>query len=655
MNRIQVQTASRIWTFDERKVLHVGSSPDADVKLDRPGISPLHAELRPTDAGWELHDCATESGTWVNNERVADTTLGPSTPVRFGGPADGVEAIINIGDPSATSAKEATPEGEGTDTDATWVYTEKSSARLPTGGILIRSRDGDKRFVPGSTVRIGRDAGLEVVADDQLVSRNHAMLEHRPDGWWYQDTSRSGSYIDGERITGKKIAEPTEVHLGHPTAGYTLSLVPMVDISAAQRSIAAKRRRTMAIRIASIVGVLVLVGAGATAAVLLSGRGQEQNTLSAAHLERAKRASVQIVATDADGTPLWKGSGTIISPNGLILTNAHVGHPSVLPPGNPDRGPDASVYLIALAKDDASPAVPKYRATPIVADGYLDIAVMKIIGKDDGSALPPAPLGLPEAVPIGDSNALHTGDRITALGYPALTASQGVVAGPLTITSGDVASFESDPDTNTDRFWIDSTERIGSGNSGGASIDNAGEVVGINSAVVAAESSGGNLGEFTSGSSLIRPVALAADVIRIARNGGDPNYVSPYLARLPHLEANASATSAGWTKTRSEDCNGTSTEQQPQTLQGVAPGDVVFANFQVAGIPNSTPFTIAFIADDKKTILFKSQSKWKLGPKQQCVDQDLKVIAGLTGAYAILIIGPQNEISVTNPVKFSGP
>jgi putative serine protease PepD len=575
--------------------------------------------------------------------------------VRFGAAEDGVEAVINIKEPSTAPPDGAASPTETTDADATWVYTDTSSAKLPSGGILIRTRDGDKRFDPGATVRIGRDAGLEVVADDQVASRNHAMLEHRPDGWWYQDTSRSGSYINGERITGKKVTEPTEVHLGHPTAGYKLSLVPMVAISEAQRSIAAKRRRTIAIRVAAIVGVLAVVAGGVTAAVLLSGRGgQEQNTSTAAHLDRAKRASVPIVAIDGDGTPLWKGSGTIISADGLILTNAHVGHPSALAQGNPDRGPDAAVYLIALAKDDASPAQPKYRATPIVSDGYLDIAVMKIIAKDDGGALPTGPLGLPEPVPIGDSNALRTGDRITALGYPALTANPGVVAGPLTITSGDVASFESDPDTHTDRFWIDSTERIGSGNSGGASINNAGELVGINSAVVTTDTAGGNLGEFTSGSSLIRPVALAADVIRIARSGGDPNYVSPYLAKLPHLDTNATATSAGWTKTRSNDCIGSSTEEQPQTLQEVAPGDEIFANFKVTGVPNSTPFTIAFI-DDKQTILFKAQAKWKLGPSPQCVDQNLKVVAGIGGAEAILIIGPQNEIKVTNPVKFGGP
>ena len=51
MYRIRFQTASRIWTFDEHRVVRVGSAPDSDIVLDEPGICPLHAELRPTDAG----------------------------------------------------------------------------------------------------------------------------------------------------------------------------------------------------------------------------------------------------------------------------------------------------------------------------------------------------------------------------------------------------------------------------------------------------------------------------------------------------------------------------------------------------------------------------------------------------------------------------
>lgn len=649
MYRIQVQTASRIWTFDEHRLLRIGSAPSSDIVLDGPGISALHAELRPTDTGWELHSTP-DSPTWVGDEPVDESPLGAVTEVRFGTQDDGVDAVIS-GEHSADATDDR--QNRASKPDTTWIYSGEPSTGRPGDGILVRSRAGDIRFDPATPVRIGRDGSLDVVADDPAVSRDHATLEHRPEGWWYVDHSRSGSYIGAQKIVERKVAEPITVHLGHPTAGYELQLVPTVDVAAAQKGIAAKRRRTIAIRAAVVVAVSVLVGAGIAAAALLSGRrGQDHAALGTAQLDRAKRASVQIVATQKDGTPVWKGSGTIIGSDGLILTNAHVGHPSVLPPGSADRQDNAAVYLIALSKDDASTAEPKYRASTIVSDGYLDIAVMKINANSDGSALKPGSLDLPPPVPIGDSNALHTGDHITALGYPALTGTPGVAAGPLTITSGDVASFTSDAAAHIDRFWLDSTERLGSGNSGGASINNAGEVIGIDSAVVTAETSHGQLGEFTSGSSLIRPIALASDVIRIARNGGDPSYVSPYLAKLPHLDPNATAASAGWTKTPSPDCSGSSTEERPQLLEGVKTGDVVFAYFKVSGVSDTTAFTAIFIDDEKQTIIFKAQSQWKSGSAAQCIPMILKVPPGLRTADAVLIIGPQNEIKVINPVKF---
>src|SRR5581483_3504127 len=310
MHRIRFQTATRIWTFDEHRLLRIGSASDSDIVLDAPGIAQLHAELRPAGAGWELHSSTSDSATWVDGEPIEHTTLGPSTEVCFGALDGGVDAVIAV-EETATTAGEA---GQTSDRNTTWVYSGESVAGQPGDGILVRSRAGDRRFDPASPVRIGRDASVDVVADDPAVSRNHAVLEHRPNGWWYVDQSRSGSYIDGQKIVEKKITEPTRVRLGHPTAGYDVELVPMVNIAVAQKAIAAKRRHTIAMRAAAIVGVLVLVAAGITAAILLSDRaGKEQQTaLTAAHLNRVKRASVQIVATQNDGTPLWKGSGTII-------------------------------------------------------------------------------------------------------------------------------------------------------------------------------------------------------------------------------------------------------------------------------------------------------------------------------------------------------
>ena len=108
-----------------------------------------------------------------------------------------------------------------------------------------------------------------------------------------------------------------------------------------------------------------------------------------------------------------------------------------------------------------------------------------------------------------------TGDRIVALGYPAIGNLSAQGDRPLTVTEGVVSTFQADPVIGTDRGSIDSDVRLGSGNSGGPSINEAGEIIGLNTRVITAASA--DAGSITQGSALIVPINLAADVLEIAR------------------------------------------------------------------------------------------------------------------------------------------
>jgi putative serine protease PepD len=651
-------------SFDEQRVLRIGRSRDNDIVLDSPSVSRRHGELRPTATGWDLDDIGSAGGTWVNNERVTHASLGATTTVRFGAESDGVEATITIALPQATADEppddprtELLPD-ENTvllsDQQRTYIHgSGQSPGDRAVDGLLIRTRDGDKRFDADKPVRIGRDAGSDVVADDDAVSRQHANVGRRSDGWWFVDHSNSGSFIDGERVKEKKITEQTVVQLGHPEAGYQITLVPVADVASAQKAIAGKRRRRTVMRWSAAAAVVAVVGGGVAATVLLRGGSTNENTLSSANLERAKRASVQIIAFGADGLPEWTGSGTVIGSDGLILTNAHVAKPTAkgLTGADVSTG-DPSFLEVAFAKDDNTPAVAKYRATPVVSDGYLDLAVIKIDANVDGTPLGSGKLALPEPVPIGDSNALQTGDHITALGYPGLT-NDFHLSGPLTVTSGDVSAFKRDYGTNTERFWIDTTERIAHGNSGGASINTAGEVIAVNTRFVKGQQ------EEPAASYLVKPIALAANVITIARNGGDPNYVSPYLDKVQHLPAAATATSNGWDKVGTQkgdpgDCGPARDPDQLNPLTGVRPGDVVHPKFLVTGVPDDTP-VLMIIVDPatKKIIGDPSQSVWIYGQAATCVAPGFQTLAGVNQVVAVLDIGYQDELKVTNAVDFS--
>jgi len=606
MYRVEFRSAGgNTRSFDEQRILRIGRARDNDIVLDSPSVSRRHGELRPTATGWDLVDIGSTGGTWVDDQRVSRVELGATTTVRFGTVGDGVSAFITVAMPHASF--DGPPDNEHTvllsDQQRTYIYgADPSQADHPVDGLLIRTRDGDKRFGADRPVRIGRDARSDVVADDAAVSRHHANIGRRSDGWWFVDHSNSGSFVDGERITEKKVTEETVVQLGHPQAGYQLTLVPVADVASAQKAIVGKRRRRSVARWGAAAAVVAVVAGGVTATVLLTGGRTHDNTLSAANLERAKRASVQIFAFDPNGLPEWTGSGTVIDSSGLILTNAHVAKPTakgLTGGGVPDHDP--SFLQVAFAKDDSTPAAAKYRATPVVSDGYLDLSVIKIDANADGTPLDGGKLPLPEPVPVGDSGALQTGDHITALGYPSLTGDDHI-GGPLTVTSGDVSAFKRDYGTNTDRFWIDTTERIAHGNSGGASINTAGELIAVNTQFRKGQE------DEPAASYLVRPIALAADVIKIAHDGGDPNYVSPYLAKIQHLPGEATATSAGWSKDGVEtgapgECGPSRDENDLNHLAGVQPGDTVHSRFLVTGVPDDTPFTVGFVEPNTKKIM----------------------------------------------------
>ncbi|MCG9065442.1 DegQ family serine endoprotease [Laribacter hongkongensis] len=147
------------------------------------------------------------------------------------------------------------------------------------------------------------------------------------------------------------------------------------------------------------------------------------------------------------------GSGFIISPDGYILTNAHV----------VARGDEITVKL-----NDKR----EYKARLIGADGRTDVALLKI----DAHNLP--------AVELGNPNTLRVGEWVLAIGSPFGFDN--------TVTSGIVsAKGRQLPDENYVPF-IQTDVAVNPGNSGGPLFDMDGKVVGINSQIYSR--SGGFMG-----------------------------------------------------------------------------------------------------------------------------------------------------------------
>jgi len=143
-------------------------------------------------------------------------------------------------------------------------------------------------------------------------------------------------------------------------------------------------------------------------------------------------------------------SGIIISKDGYIVTNNHVVE-------------DVDSYTVKVNNTDPQTGISEsetYDAELIGTDADTDLAVLKIKAS-----------GLPAAV-LGDSNQLHLGDDVIAIGNPLgleTSVSKGIVSG-LNRQISDSARGLSSIQTDTG---------INSGNSGGALFNMYGEVVGV--------------------------------------------------------------------------------------------------------------------------------------------------------------------------------
>ena len=149
------------------------------------------------------------------------------------------------------------------------------------------------------------------------------------------------------------------------------------------------------------------------------------------------------------------GSGVIVSRDGYILTNHHV-------VDNATR--------IDVEMSDRRVVEGKL----IGADPASDLAVIKI----EGTSLP--------VVPIGDSNVMRVGDLVLAVGNPlgvGQTVTMGIVSAKGRATGSGDGSYED---------FLQTDAPINQGNSGGALVNTAGELIGINSQILSP--SGGNIG-----------------------------------------------------------------------------------------------------------------------------------------------------------------
>ena len=145
------------------------------------------------------------------------------------------------------------------------------------------------------------------------------------------------------------------------------------------------------------------------------------------------------------------GSGFVIDEKGIVITNNHV-------------IANAEDILVRVGEKE-------YKAKVIGADPYMDIAVIKMETKDNF-----------KPVTFGDSSKARVGDWVVAIGNPFGLGG--------TVTSGIISARNRQIGLTRYEDFIQTDASINQGNSGGPLFNMKGEVIGINTAIIAPGQSG---------------------------------------------------------------------------------------------------------------------------------------------------------------------
>jgi len=189
-----------------------------------------------------------------------------------------------------------------------------------------------------------------------------------------------------------------------------------------------------------------------------------------------------------------EGSGFIISGDGMVLTNAHV-------------VAEADNISVILRDGESAPA------KVLGLDRTMDIALLKISGDETWPH-----------VELGSSSSLKVGDWVLAMGNPlglGHTVTAGIVSAKGRVLGHDIYGNED---------YIQTDAAINQGNSGGPLFDINGNVVGMNTAIIA----GANTIGFSIPSDLLAGVIEElADEGHISRGylGVEPMNLTPQLAQ----------------------------------------------------------------------------------------------------------------------------
>ncbi|PTU75544.1 FHA domain-containing protein [Pseudomonas mangrovi] len=191
-----------VWLAAER--FGIGSGADNDLVLEYPGVSAKHAEIRQENGHYYLSDCLSESGTFVNGERISGNfQLRDGDKVRIGG------RELQLVDPARSNLKLASP-------PARWSLQ-----------VMQGEHEGRKFPITGS-MTFGRSVKCELCFSDIELSRRHCEFFLKNDVLEIKDlASANGVFVNHQKVSTAVLQSGDQLRMGSVTL---MVIGPKVDV-----------------------------------------------------------------------------------------------------------------------------------------------------------------------------------------------------------------------------------------------------------------------------------------------------------------------------------------------------------------------------------------------------------------------------------------
>jgi len=357
---------------------------------------------------------------------------------------------------------------------------------------LLGPRKGERADFDSGHISIGRapDNMLCLGESARRVSSHHAEVFLRGEQYVLRDLgSTNGTTINGRRVVVSELApdDLIEFGAGGPLLRFSIneaksdvhhdySTIKSVASSALRsKPRAAAGVRKNAVLAIALAGAMLLGGLGG---IIASSRfrSADPEKMSIAEVAELNSPAVVFIRTefellDSSGRVMTSeartGSGFLISPSGLIVTNRHLVRDWEYnnQPNTTGRITSIQVVLPHQKLEDAVPA----EIHKLVADRSIDVVVLKIPGDNAASVHGIEP----------DINATSQGDEVVVIGYPLgldlLEKTNDRLIDP-SLSTGVVS--------RVGRDFIQLNLHAYHGNSGGPVLNRRGEVIGILTAAV---------------------------------------------------------------------------------------------------------------------------------------------------------------------------